>query len=477
MAKVSFNETVKKLKDKIQSADIIYCPITIAKAEALLINVDSLSDKKAVGELVMKPLIDFSGKLTEEELQKTTLCPSTAIDAKIDDAITEIMKGNTVLIVDGLKKFFYFDLKKVSSRQVNEPPTSSVLKGPREGFVENIQSNLSLVRQRIKSPDLKIEYLVKGKYSNTSIAFIYVKGVVKEGLVKDVKEKLSRYTIDGIMDTSYVIKILTENKGSLFKQMGTTEKPDIMCAKILEGRMAILVDGSPIAITLPYLLIEDFQSPQDYYSSVYHANISRMLRAFSIFIAVMLPSFYVSAQIFHLQLIPLSFLLTIVNGIKGIPLSPALEMLTMLVIFEILNEASLRMPKYVGMVVSIVGGLVLGETAVNAGIISAPALMIIAFSGICLYTVPDLEQVFSLLRAIFLIIAGTIGSYGLILGSCFLLTYLVSREFFETPLLAPFAPLIPSDLKDSLFKNVLVSFEKRPKVFKSKNKTRLRRVK
>lgn len=176
------------------------------------------------------------------------------------------------------------------------------------------------------------------------------------------------------------------------------------------------MDGSPIALTLPYILIEDFQSPEDYYTSPYKATVARGLRALSVFLAVLLPGFFVAAQLFHLQLIPLNFLLTIVNSIKGIPLSPSFEMFFTLLIFEILNEASVRMPKYVGMVVSIVGGLVLGETAVNAGIISAPALMIIALSGICLYTVPELVQTFSLVRIIILILAGSLGGYSIILA-------------------------------------------------------------
>ena len=192
------------------------------------------------------------------------------------------------------------------------------------------------------------------------------------------------------------------------------------------------------------------------------------------FLAVLLPGFFVAAQLFHLQLIPLNFLLTIVNSIKGIPLSPSFEMFFTLLIFEILNEASVRMPKYVGMVVSIVGGLVLGETAVNAGIISAPALMIIALSGICLYTVPELVQTFSLVRIIILILAGSLGGYSIILAGAFFLIYLVSFEDFKTPLLAPYAPMILHDKRDGFYKGALTSQKERPVVFKSPNKTRLK---
>jgi spore germination protein KA len=182
----------------------------------------------------------------------------------------------------------------------------------------------------------------------------------------------------------------------------------------------------------------------------------------------------VSAELFHLQLIPLSFLLTIVNSIKGIPLSPSYEMFFTLLIFEILNEASVRMPKYVGMVISIVGGLVLGETAVTAGIISAPALMIIAFSGICLYTVPELEQTFALLRVLFLAVAGSMGAYGILVFIGLILVYLISFENFSVPILAPFSPLVTKDLKDTFYKGFLSQMNERPKSLKNHNKKRIK---
>ena len=272
-----------------------------------------------------------------------------------------------------------------------------------------------------------------------------------------------------MLDSSYVSKFLGERKTSVFKQVGNTEKPDILAAKMLEGRVAILVDGSPIALTVPYLLIEDFQSPSDYYNSAYSATAARVLRLFSVIISLFLPAIYVTAELFHLQLIPLSFLLTIVNSIKGIPLSPSYEMFFTLMIFEILNEASVRMPKYVGMVVSIVGGLVLGETAVTAGIISAPTLMIVAFSGICLYTVPELSQTFSIVRLLLLIIATSFGVYGILITCGLFLIYMISFESFNTPICAPYSPLVLKDLKDGIYKGFMPEMSSRPLSIKNVN--------
>ena len=319
-----------------------------------------------------------------------------------------------------------------------------------------------------------MEFLSIGKYSSTQVAICSIDGISNPKIKEQIIKKLNNINIDFIPDSSYVSKFLSERKTSIFKQVGTTEKPDIFIAKIIEGRVGILVDGSPFALTLPYMIIEDFQSADDYYSNTYKATAVRILRFISVTLAVLLPSLFVSAELFHLQLLPLSFLLTIVNSTKGIPLSPSFEMFLTLMIFEILNEASIRMPKYVGMAVSVVGGLVLGETAVNAGIISAPTLMIVALSGICLYTVPEMAQTFSLLRMLFLFSAGAIGGYGLILMCLGVIIYVVSCESYGTPLLSPFSPLVKSDLKDSLYKGFFEEMKTRPKSLKSINKTRLK---
>lgn len=476
---MKFNKSLKEnlsfLKKKLSAQDVFFYEIKIGgKRDACLIFVDSLTDKAEAGRLLVNPLSQFAGNPTYAAVKNSLLSPERKEYTDTEEAIDDMLTGNTMLVIDGCTHVICYGLKKFEVRAVSEPPTSTVIKGPREGFNECLPVNLSMLRRRIKSPDLEVEMLNMGKYSKTAIALTYIKGVVQKGLVESVKERLAKIEIDGILDASYVSKFLNEKKSSLFKQVGTTEKPDILASKLLEGRIGIVVDGSPIALTLPYILIEDFQSPEDYYTSPYKATVARGLRALSVFLAVLLPGFFVAAQLFHLQLIPLNFLLTIVNSIKGIPLSPSFEMFFTLLIFEILNEASVRMPKYVGMVVSIVGGLVLGETAVNAGIISAPALMIIALSGICLYTVPELVQTFSLVRIIILILAGSLGGYSIILAGAFFLIYLVSFEDFKTPLLAPYAPMILYDKRDGFYKGALTSQKERPVVFKSPNKTRLK---
>lgn len=474
--KISLNlkENTDELNARLSSDDIEFMEVSIVNTKGVLIFLKDTTDKVALGELVLKPINELNENFTREDLENCFLCPEQKSIENLHQATDEIVDGNAVLLVEGFSVGFAFGLKKFPQRAITEPPTSAVIKGPREGFVESLPVNISLMRRRIKSPDLRFINMVIGKYSKTPIAVCFINGIADKSLVRLVIKKLSKINTDAILDSSYVSKFLSEHKASVFKQVGNTEKPDILSAKILEGRVAILVDGSPIALTVPYLLIEDFQSPSDYYNSAYSATLARYLRLISVVLSVLLPAYYVSAELFHLQLIPLSFLLTIVNSLKGIPLSPSFEMFFTLLIFEILNEASVRMPKYVGMVVSIVGGLVLGETAVTAGIISAPTLMIIALSGICLYTVPELEQTFSILRFIMLIIAGSFGGYGLIVGIGVLIIYLVSFESFKAPLMSPFAPLVKSDLKDAFYKGFLIEQEFRPRSIKNINKRRMR---
>ncbi len=467
------NENLAPIKRELFSDDVTFTEFSACGKNAVLVFVNDITDKKSAGELILKPLSEATEEFSEEFVQNEIPAPEKKTVLTTEEAINEVVSGNVLLMAEGTAAAFSFGLKKFEKRAISEPPTSTVLKGPREGFVESLPVNVSMMRRRLKTPALKFINLTVGKYSKTPVSICYLKGIADDGLVKKLKEKISAINIDAALDSSYVTKFLGEHKASVFKQVGNTEKPDILAAKILEGRVAVFVDGSPIALTVPYLLIEDFQSPSDYYNSAYSATFARFLRLFAVVISVLLPAFFVSAELFHLQLIPLSFLLTIVNSIKGIPLSPSYEMFFTLMIFEVLNEASVRMPKYVGMVVSIVGGLVLGETAVTAGIISAPTLMIVAFSGICLYTVPELEQTFSVIRLLYLIVGGSIGAYGLILLSVGLIIYLVSFETFDTPLTAPFSPIVRSDLKDGFYKGFLVEQGTRPMSIPHKNDKRI----
>ena len=473
---MNFEKNIEKnekiLKDELSSDDVIFYSFSYHEKSCFAVYVDSMVDKQVLGDLVIRSILELEKDKTIDDIKTTLSNPECKTQEKIEDAVDDVLNGCAIICIDGEKKALSIDLKKFDSRAVSEPPTSAVLKGPREGFTESMKTNLSLIRRRVKSKDLKIEYLTCGKYSKTQIAIVYVDSICDLNIVKALKERINSLDIDGICDSSYISTQIVENKTSLFKQVGNTEKPDILMAKMLEGRIGILCDGSPIALTVPYLLIEDFQSSDDYFKSYYRANTERILRLISVIFAIYLPALFVSAQLFHLQIIPLNFLLTIVNSIKGIPLSPSFEMFFTLLIFEMLNEASIRMPKYVGMALSIVGALVVGDTAVRAGIVSTPTIMIMALSGICIYTVPELVDTVTFLRLIFLIVAGASGAYGILLLTCFIVIYLCATENFNVSILAPFAPLVKNDLKDTFYMTYVHRMDKRPLSLKPKNRTR-----
>ena len=462
------------LSAALSGCDAVFCKLKVKGRNALLIYIDALTDAIRLGDLLLRPLKNLKRLSKPQLIAQSIPEPNVSVLCSSEEVVKAVLEGCAVIIIDGYDSALAADVKKYDCRAIAEPPTAAVIKGPREGFTESVKTNLSMLRRRLKTNKLRVERITVGRLTKTEIVVCYISSIADDKTVNSVKERVKNIDIDGIIDSSYIAKLISEHPDSVFKQTGGTEKPDILCAKMLEGRVGVFVDGSPIALTVPYTLIEDFQSSEDYYQNTFRSNMTRILRFISVFIALFLPSVFVSAQLFHLQIIPLNFLLTIVNSIKGIPLSPSLEMFFTLLIFEILNEASIRMPKYVGMAVSIVGALVLGDTAVRAGIVSTPTIMIMALSGICLYTVPELVDSTSFLRLIFLLVAGSVGGFGIILLCCFLAVYLASLENFDTPFLAPFAPLVKNDLKDGAYITFIQNMTTRPETLKPKNKTRMK---
>ena len=435
---------------------------------------DALTDKDLLSQQVFAPLQHADTKEGTEAVRTEIRAPEVRTEKELSKLADEVLAGNPVILWEGGKEGIVVGTKKAPLRTIAEPPTDIAIKGPREGFIEDVKTNSALVRKRLKTGELMMDTLTVGRRSQTVVMICYLKGTCRDDIVQAVKDKVEAIDIDTIPDSSYLTRFLSDRPYSLVKQVGTTEKPDIFCAKLAEGRVGLLVDGSPIALTLPYMLVEDFQSGEDYFVPAFRATFMRFLRMFALIVAIYLPAFYVSAQLFKLQLLPVKLLLTIAGSIRDIPLSPSLEMLLVLLVLEVLNEASIRMPKYVGMALSVVGALVLGETAVSAGFVSTPAIIIIAFSGIGLYAVPNIIEETSIVRFAMLLAAGSVGTYGVILLTAFILIYLVSTENFGVPLAAPFAPFIRHDMRDAIAKYNLHSLKTRPGALRSPNKRRLK---
>lgn len=469
------SERIEEVKKILTSQDVIVYEFeSLAGKKFALIYADGIVDKMMMGELIAKPLRDAKEDDDAESIKKLLYAPEVKDCKNLKQAIEDISAGDTVLFIDGEEQFFTVGVKSPPGRAVAEPPTQVTVKGPREGFTEDIKVNLGLVRKRIKSDKLQIKTVSTGERSQTQVAICYLEDVCRDDVVKKVEKAIENHEIDLVPDSSYIAGFISRRPRSMFKRNSTCEKPDVFCAKICEGRVGLIVDGSPIALTVPYVLTEDFQEAEDYYIVSYRATFLRFLRVCAVIIGIMLPAIYVCAQLFKIQLIPSKLLFKIASSVAGIPLSPSVEIFLTLIILEVLNEAAIRMPKYVGLALSVVGALVLGDTAVKAGIISTPAVIIIAFSAICLYTVPDFVETSTLLRLLYLIIAGSLGMFSLVLMSAFIICYLVSEADFGVPLLAPYAPLVRSDLSDALYKANAGQLKNRPSLLKTKNKVRMR---
>lgn len=391
-----------------------------------------------------------------------------------DQAIRTILEGNAVLFIDGYAEALTIGCSDWNTRSIEEPPTSAVLMGPREGFTEDIKINLSMLRRRLHTPALVFEKHTIGRYSNTEVALVYIKGIADERIVQKVSERLKLIDIDGIIDSYYIAQFISEKPNSVFRTVGSSEKPDIIMSKILEGRIALVVNGSPMVLTVPFLFFEDLQEGGDYYEPNQRATFLRFLRLLGIIIGTQLPGIYVALTIYHYVGLPLEFLVTIITASQGVPFTPMYEMLFVLLLFEIIHEASIRMPRYVGMAISIVGALVLGDTAVKAGLLSSPAVMFVSLSAIALYMIPDQVGIFKLFRMLFTIAGGVGGLLGIVLMEFVLLCYMASLDSYGTPYLAPYAPKVYEDLGDGMVKTQVIKNTQRPYSIPNINKRRIK---
>ncbi|MCH5162350.1 MAG: spore germination protein [Clostridiales bacterium] len=465
-------EQVQRILDKFETpSNVVSRELKAGSVSGAVIYHPDLVDSAILRSVVFA--LEHCEEKTLEDFAKYVLYESeTELSEEVDDSINSLLSGDMLLCVEGDDRYLVINARSYEKRAVTEPPTETVMRGPREGFIEDLKTNLSLLERRLKTPDLAIERLTVGRRTKTNIAMCYIKGIADPRVVKKVKKHLDEIDIDGITDSNYLVPYLEENPLSLFTQVGMAEKPDIVTAKMLEGRVAIIVDGSPIVVTVPFVLVEDFQSGEDYYQRSMFATFIRVIRYVGLALALLLPALYVALQNFHYMLIPVRFMITLMAAIKGLPLSPLAETLCVLLLFEIIRETSVRMPRAVGMAMSIVGALVLGETAVNAGIISSPAVMVTALSSIAMFAVPNMIGSTSVLRLAFTIMGGLCGLYGLILAVLFTLHYICSMNGYGAPYLAPMTPLIYSDFKDSIERAPLKDLKKRPKSIPNINSTR-----
>lgn len=357
-------------------------------------------------------------------------------------------------------------------RGLTEPPTGQVLLGPREGFVENIDTNIELIKKRIKNKDLRFITLTIGKYTQTKVMVAYIDSIAEPKIVQSVVQRLKKIKCDGIIDSSYISECLNPDRIALYKAAAAEEKPDIITARLLEGRVAIFVDGSPAVLTVPHLFLENIQNSNDYYSGNAGVTMKRTIRLLGSLIAILLPGFFLAVSLYHLPIIPLKTLNSIANATGNDLFPPIIEMIIVIILFEIIYEATLIMPKHLGSAISIIAVFVVGEVAATVGLLSAPTVLVVAISGITSYIMPNMIAQISVLRFIFCLIGGFLGLYGIMAGFIVLLVYTAGIDHYGAPYLAPFSPYIPDDQKDALNKAPFPEMIERPQSIPNQNPIR-----
>ncbi len=437
-----------------------------------LVFINSMVDKEEIHKNILQPLmydvlllrngveLDF----TNIDTVRKNLIPITD-NLKVtllDDLMDNLLAGAVILLIDGSEEALVINLRKRESRSIEEPGTEAVVRGPREGFIENVNVNITLIRRKIKHPYLCVEKFVIGEKSKTDVYVIYLKNVANPKLIEEIRRRLSRIKIDAVLESGYIEQFIEDAPYSIFPTISNSEKPDKVVAKILEGRAAILADGTPFALVVPMVFIESFQSVEDYYARPFLASIMRLIRFLSYIISTLGPAIYVALTVFHQELIPTQLLISIAEGRERVPFPAILEASLMMFTFDILREAGVRLPKPVGQTVGIVGALVLGQASVEAGLISPIMVIVVSSTAIASFAVPAQTDSGTILRYIYLALAGIAGGFGVIMGLLATLIHLASLRSFGTPYLWPIAPLNLSALKDVFIRMPLWSMSKRP---------------
>ncbi len=487
-------EITKKLSDNQQlfrlvlkdCCDIIYRSIKIPLAnddcDGLLISLDGLVSEEIINDYIIKPIKQHSyqtSKLMRKKpdmnyYKEIILVNNIASSSKVGDIILGILSGDTILMVEGHNTALIINTREWDSRSVEESNVEKLVRGPKDSFVEDLRSNTAMIRRKIKDPNLKIREVQVGTRSRTRVSVIYIEDIVNHKVLNETIEKLNAIKVDGIFDSGYIEEYLESNKFSMFPQMVVTERPDKVCGNLLEGRIAILVDGSPDAIIFPVSFIQFIQSPEDYYERILYGNVVRIIRMVGFLIATTFPAFYVAITTFHQEILPTNFILDIAKTRVSVPYPPVVEALLMEGTIELLREASNRLPTGIGQTIGIVGAIVIGDAAVRAGLASPVMVIVVAITAIGSYIFPHFSTSYSVrfIRLPMIIMAATFGAFGIVVMWVLIIAHMCKLNSFGNPYMTPYAPFQLNDLKDSIVRFPNLSFKKRPMSANSRNRLR-----
>lgn len=410
-----------------------------AAAVCILCHLDGMTNGLLISESILKPLetylVNPNHESSAEKIAASAVSNAEVQFAETIEELSDAMQnGDCVLLA--AKGALIFSVKGWMKRSTQEPDNEKVLRGPREGFIESALTNVSLLRRKLQTTELQVEDATFGRLTNTKTYLCYLKSRVNPKILAELKRRLQRIQMDGVLDSNYLLEQIRDAPRTPFKTVGVTERPDIAAAKLLEGRIALIVDGSPCVLTIPYLFIENFQVNDDYYTNYIFATINRYLRMIGFFLTVSVPAIYVAIVTYHQEILPPALLVSISASRQGVPFPTIVEMVLLLLAFEILREASIRMPNNIGQALSIVGALVLGQAAVEAKLVSAPMVIIIALTGTTSLLIPPLGGAEIMVRSMLLALSAMLGMVGFILGDVVLLFHLGAMQTFGVPYLS-----------------------------------------
>lgn len=473
---VDIEKNVKAVKQVLTYCDdLIVRHFTIGPAEsgvkAALIFIDGMVTKEHVSEFIIKYLASPQNDRIQPAIQEL----ETAHDLR--QAIRNILSGNTVMFVSGKSKAYIMNTCGREKRGVEEPQTESVVRGPRDGFTETFNINSALIRARLKDHNLKLRHFVVGQRTHTDVYVMYLDGVADPGIVNEIIRRIKSINVDGVLESGYIEQFIQDRKWSPFPQIQNTERPDKATANLLEGKVLILVDGTPFVLIAPAIFSQFYQSPEDYYERFYIATLIRMVRSISMFIALLLPSFYIAFSSFHPEMIPSRLVIAMAAGRSTVPFPSIVEAFIMETAIEILREASVRLPGPIGPTIGIVGALVIGEAAVTAGLVSPIMVIIVALTTIGSFASPSYSSAIAIrmLRFPLMILAGMFGLYGIMLFLIVIIIHLSSLKSFGVPYMTPLSPLKIREMRDLLLRAPQQWMQKRPEMFHVGDVTRQER--
>lgn len=437
--------------------------------EVSLFFLSTIVDGKKLDVDILNPL----SLMEKEEAIKMLLNKNIEKINNFQDLSNALLTGNAIIFIQN--KPFTYNVYGPEKRAISPSETESTIMGAHDAFIEEANANLSLIRRRIKSPKLKAIKLVVGELTKTDILIIYIEDIVNKELVTDIKKRIEKVVIDSVFDTNMLSQLIDENPNSLFPQFYNTELPDVVRSKLVSGKIAIIVDGSPIVITAPSSFFEFVQSPEDYNQRWLIGSSLRLLRALAVLITLTFTAFYVAVVTFHYEILPENILITIAESRARVPFPPLIEALLMEITLELLREAGARLPTKVGQTIGIVGGIVIGQAAVDAGLTSNVLIIAVASSAIASFVLPsyNMSNAIRIARFSFILLAGAFGLFGLFIGVTLMVIHLVSLTSLQSPYLIPVSPLYINEWKDIFIRGPYSSFKNRPKQSQTPNKEKM----